>query len=366
MRRLGIVVMYDINGIAYDYLLYYLKDLKVVCDKLILAVNGSIQKESQKKCNDIVDGVYVRNNENLDIGAYIDTIHNYLSYEECITYDEIVLANDTLFGPFKSFNDIFYDMGKIECDVWGLNINTVNFSNHIQSYFYCFRNQSIIDALEYWENVKLPDSFTRNMFIGAYELGLSNYLVSKGKVLAAYSKKNHFDAFSMPQFLLKYCNFPFLKKSVGSCILNKEFIECNYMECVDYIKGNSNYPIEYITRYLKEKFGIDVGLIRKTLNIRSAVNKATECKKFVDEFNKIYLYGMGQYGQMIFGMLGNNRVEGFIVSSPEHEDEYCGKKIYCIQEVAEDSPILVALNEKNTCEVREHLVNYKNVCYLWE
>lgn len=366
MKRLGIVVMYDLNGIAYEYFLYYLNKLKAVCNRLVLVVNGTICDGSYAKCRQIVDDIYVRKNESMDVGAYIDVIDNYISIEECMSYDEVVLSNDTLFGPFKEFAQIFNEMKDRKCDVWGLNINPLVYSYHIQSYFYCFRNQTIDTALNYWKDIELPSCFTKSMYVGAYELGLSNYLLDNGKKIDAYSIENNFDVFNMPHILLRYCNFPFLKKSINSCSLNREIIEENYMESVNYISRNSDYPIEYITSYLHSKYGINIVAKKEAFSIKKNNEVKNKYQEFIKKFNRVYLYGKGSYGQQLFGMLGSNRVEGFIVSAPEHEDEYCGKKIYCIQEVAEDSPILVALNEKNTCEVRENLVNYKNVCYLWE
>lgn len=364
MSRLGIVVMYDIDGVAHDYLLYYLNSLKKVCNKLVLVVNGIIQTESKKKCCSIVDAVYIRNNEKLDIGAYIDVIHNYLSLDECLKFDEIVLANDTLFGPFKEFVDIFHDMDEIECDVWGLNINPFKYLNHIQSYFYCFRNQTIKEALKYWDNIKLPNPYTKSMFIGAYEIGLSNYLSENGKIIAAYSKRNYFDVFSMPQFLLRYSNFPFLKKSLNSCTLKKEFLMCNYMDCIEYIKENSNYPIEYITKYLKEKFNMNIDSIRETLNVKDYNNRLNKYQKFIDRFDKIYIYGMGKYGQMIYGMLGKEHIAGFVISAHDHVNEAYGTKVYCIDDIDKDLPIIVAMGEKNTQEITPNLIGYKNVFYL--
>lgn len=366
MSRLGIVVMYDKEGIVHDYLLYYLDSLKQVCDRLVLVVNGMIQSTSLKKCHSIVDDIYVRNNEKLDIGAYLDAVYNYLSLEECLKYNEVVLSNDTLFGPFKKFTQIFYDMSNIECDVWGLNINPLKYSYHIQSYFYCFKKQSIKTALEYWRKIKLPVSFSKSMYVGAYELGLSNYLISMGKIIASYSKKNHFDVFNMPQYLLRYCDFPFLKKSIGSCTLKKEIVEYNYMDSIEYIKKNSDYPIEYITKYLKKKFDIDITKVRKTLNVGENDNKLNDCKKFIDKYNKVYIYGIGEYGQMIFGMVGKEHVAGFIVSSHEHVREIYDVKVYCIDDIAGDCPILVAMNEKNTLEVIPNLFMYNNVYTLWE
>lgn len=366
MNRLGIVVMYDADGIAYDYLLYYLNKLKQVCDKLILVVNGKICVASKNKCKKIVDDIYVRFNNNMDIGAYLDVIYNYISIEECIKYDEVVLANDTLFGPFKDFTEIFDKMKDKSCDVWGLNIDYLLYSSHIQSYFYCFRNKTIVDALKYWRNIKIPSESTKCFYIGAYELGLSNYLIENGKKIAAYSEKNGFNIFNTPYMALRYCNFPFLKKSLNSCSLKKEYIECNYMQCVDFIEETTEYPVQYITDYLKKKYRIDIVMKRENLSIKENNILKNRYEQFMNSFNKVYIYGMGAYGQMLFGMLGITKVQGFIVSSHSHEDEYCDKKVYCIEEVSKDSPILVAMDEKNTKEVRSNLIEYKNVCYLWE
>lgn len=365
MNRLGIVVMYDTEGIVYEYLVYYLKNLKSVCDKLILVVNGIITEDGVSACDKIVDDIYVRRNENFDIGAYIDTIYNYISIKECIQYDEVVLANDTLFGPFTDFYEIFKEMENNDCDVWGLNINPLLYAEHIQSFFYCFRNDSIRDALEYWTKISLPNGFTKSMYIGAYELGVSNYLVLNGRKIDAYAKKNGFNPFNTPQMLLKFCQFPFLKKSVNSCTLDRKIIECNYLECVEYIEENSDYPVRYITDYLKIKYDIDIFDKWDKLGYECNYDVRNRYEEFIQKFKHIYLYGIGEYGQMFYGMLGEKCVKGFIVSSHDHVNEIYNKRVYCIDEIGLECPILVTMGEKYSKEINLILSKYKNVCYIW-
>ena len=69
---------------------------------------------------------------------------------------------------------------------------------------------------------------------------------------------------------------------------------------------------------------------------------------------------------MLYGMLGKEHILGFIVSANEHINEIYGVKVYCIDDVDRNLPILVAMSKKNTQEVVSNLIGYKNVCYLWE
>ena len=49
MKRLGIVSIYDSEGIIYEYLLYYIESLNEILDKMIVIVNGYLEKKENKK-----------------------------------------------------------------------------------------------------------------------------------------------------------------------------------------------------------------------------------------------------------------------------------------------------------------------------
>lgn len=353
--------MYDSAGYIHDYLKYYMRELKTVCDYLILTVNGDLHCINDIKDMGDVDEIFQRPNEGLDVQAYMETIQKLIERDELYLYDEIVLSNDTLFGPFISFSEIFEIMEKKKCDVWGLNINPLPFCRHIQSFFYCFRNNTIDLAISYWSSVKLPNNYTKSCYVGMFELGLSNYLQEKGKDLAAFADENPFDVFDTPQYVLKYCNFPFMKKSIYLSRMDKSDIIRIYKDCVGYIMKNFNYPVIYIKKYLKEKYEIDIEDKQGELN----KTKKSSLMEFVSNAKNVYLYGIGEYGQMLFGLIGEKCIKGFIDGKVNKPDILWGKPVYDITDINNNSFIVVAMSRKNTEEVKTSLRNYENVYFLW-
>lgn len=368
MKRLGIVLSYDEDGIIYDYLLYFIKELSTVCDRLIVAFNGELRKESREALSEITDDIYERENRGLDCGAYLDVIENYITLAEAETYDEVCLANDTMFGPFEPFGSIFQSMERNGDDVWGLKMNLFPIP-HIQSFFLCFRNGTIIDAITYWktrEKAFGEYAASKNYYVGAIEVGLSKALAEKGYKLGAYAQPDSVDVFRYPNILVRYYGFPFAKKSIKSC--GKENLEIvqTYMDVIAGIKDKYSYPCEYIASYFSVKYGLD---LEKATNAEYQASIAgytdpAMIQAFLNAYSEVFLYGAGNYGQMMMGIVGEERVRGFIASK-KTEEYVMGKKVYLLNEVSVDAPIIVAMRRDYTKEVKKILGGHKNVLYLW-
>lgn len=368
MKRLGIILAYDEDGIIYEYLLYYIKELKTVCDKLVVASNGKLQMESREALLDIVDEVYERENKGLDCGAYLDIIENYLTLEEVVAYDEICLANDTMFGPFEPFSRIFKAMEGNGDDVWGLRMNLYPVP-HIQSYFFCFRNGTVTEAFTYWKSrEKAFGEFadSKSYYVGAMEVGLSKILAEKGYKLGAYAKLNSLDVFTHSNILVRYYDFPFAKKSIKSSRRGSLEILQTYMDLICEIKKKYLYPCEYIISYIRSKYGINLENATDAgyQAAMTGYTKAIVIEEFLNTHSDFFLYGAGEWGQMIMGIIGEERVNGFILSKKEKEYVF-GKKIYLLHEVSKNAPIIVSMKREYISEVKKNLESYKNVLYFW-
>lgn len=368
MKRLGIVVAYDEDGIIYDYLLYFIKELNMVCERLIVAFNGKMQKESRESLFKITEDVYERENRGLDCGAYLDVIENYMSVEEVQTYDEVCVANDTMFGPFISFEKIFAAMEGTEYDVWGTRMNLYPIP-HIQSYFFCFRNKTIMEAFTYWKRKeKTIERYenSKSYYVGAMEVGLSRALVEEGYKIGAYTQTTTLDVFGASNLLIRYYNFPFMKKSVNSYKRDRLEILQIYLDAIMCIREKYSYPYDYITSYICSKYGLciedalDVG---NQLDVGERMNPAI-LEGFLNAHKNFFLYGAGESGQMMMGIVGEERVRGFILSKREKQYVF-GKKVYLLCEIPIDAPIIVAMGRNNTRTVKEKLEPYKNTLYLW-
>lgn len=107
MKRLGIFVFYDKDGIVDNYIDYLLEDLSKSLSDLIIVVNGILNDNGKKIFLRYTDRIVIRKNIGFDAGAYVDILLNYIGQENLKKWDELILCNDTFYGPFIPFSDIF-------------------------------------------------------------------------------------------------------------------------------------------------------------------------------------------------------------------------------------------------------------------
>ena len=121
MKRLGIFVFYDKDGIVDDYVIYLISELKKCMTDLVVVVNGSIGMAGKVQLEKLADRLYVRENKGYDAMAYKLALTDYLGWDKIVQYDEVLLTNDTYYGPFYPFQDLFDTMAHRNADFWGIS-----------------------------------------------------------------------------------------------------------------------------------------------------------------------------------------------------------------------------------------------------
>ena len=118
-KRACIYFIYDKDGIIDDYILYQLRDLRENVSFIHCVLNGNLTEEGRELLSEIADEVYVRENKGNDIGAYRAAIA-YIGWEKLAGYDELLLMNNTCFGPVYPFREAFDWAKQQDFDFWGL------------------------------------------------------------------------------------------------------------------------------------------------------------------------------------------------------------------------------------------------------
>jgi len=118
-NRAAIVFFFDKDGIVDDYFIYWLQCIKAVSAFVLVVVNGKITPDGRDKCEAIANEVITRENIGYDGWAYKTAIE-HIGYDRIIEYDELLLTNYTLYGPFTSLQNVFDAMQTSECDFWGM------------------------------------------------------------------------------------------------------------------------------------------------------------------------------------------------------------------------------------------------------
>lgn len=96
----------------------------------------------------------------------------------------VVIANDSLVGPFAPLDDLLADFEGSKADVWGTT-STHQFVDHLQSFFLGFRDGVLAHSSMRQFFNGLPAIEQKSAIIERYELGLSRRLFAEGFTMSA-------------------------------------------------------------------------------------------------------------------------------------------------------------------------------------
>jgi lipopolysaccharide biosynthesis protein len=130
----------------------------------------------------------------------------------------VVLANDSMAGPFTAFGPILELVEKSDADVWGLTASR-QFAPHLQSYFLVFSEGVLATrALQrFW--ARIDEEKQKPRIVLRYEIGLSRLLHEEGYILRpAFRHKLLMVSDQNPVIIgwkgLLEEGFPFLKREI--------------------------------------------------------------------------------------------------------------------------------------------------------
>lgn len=182
--RAVIFVHYDRDGLVEDYVLFYLRSLRTIFDFVIFISTASLSSTEQAKAHAYADIVVVRDNVGYDFCSYKAGLH-LLKERGLERYSEVALCNDSVYGPLYPLKDVFKKMDTAAADFWGIT-DSEDEAPHLQSYFLVFRQQVILSShfWEFWKKLEVLDN--KSEIISRYEIGLTQFLKSKGFTSAAF------------------------------------------------------------------------------------------------------------------------------------------------------------------------------------
>lgn len=169
-RRLIVYTIYDRRGDVDDYVVHALEGLRLHSARIIAVVNGRLTAVGRARLEPVVDELVVRENSGFDIGAQRHALRHLR--DELTQYDEIVLTNDTWFGPVRPFGPVFERMNARAVHFWGMTDHAPEENNpitgkgtlpyHLQSYWLAVRREMFTsDRWErYWREMPALDSYT--------------------------------------------------------------------------------------------------------------------------------------------------------------------------------------------------------------
>ena len=261
LNRFLVFCFYDKQGIADDYVFYFLEKIKPFCNEICIVINGTIDSNSEGHFKKYTEKILKRENEGFDSGAFKHVI-NTLGLDYLRQFDEVIFANDTFYGPLFDLEELFTKMESEPADFWGITkhpavnvkINGVSINEHVQSYFIAYKKNILIskDFEEYWNNLRLPVSYDEAVVF--YELYTTNFFANKGYKYSCFIDiKPGFYENELPYFYdvnewIEKNHLPFIKKKIFE--MDKYFLKHNIkngvLKLIDIIEKDTDYDKKMI------------------------------------------------------------------------------------------------------------------------
>lgn len=270
MKRLGIFVYYDKQGIVDRYVEYLLDGLKGHLSRLVIVCNGLLTDDGRHTLSKYSQEIYVRENTGFDAMGYKLAMTSYLGWDQVEQYDEILLFNDTFYGPIYPFSEMFDVMEKKQCDFWGITcerrFNDYLFGTdtitptHVHTYFCVYRKSAVMSAAfrNYWNEFDSTEWFFSD--VCRHEMTFTEVLEEDGLTwktyveLPDYHDKDMLDSsvnpyYSLAYDIIKYYRCPILKR--------KNFIIKN----LSWRTGTGGEDTKKALQYVAEQTDYDEDLI---------------------------------------------------------------------------------------------------------
>lgn len=270
-NRLGIYTIYDKDGILDDYIVYFLRSLSAWTGRMVVVCNGSVSQEGREKLLELGCEVICRENTGFDAWG-VKAGLEYVGFEELENYDEVIISNNTLFGPVCDLKPMFETMSARKADFWGITSHP-GFSDfdpfrcnpyghvpeHIQSFFYAVRGRMIKSEAfkRFWTELPaLPDY---NAAVGLYETVMTRYFSDAGFSWSCYMDRDaYYDMtdnplIAMPVEAIRDWNCPFFKRRA-------------FFQDYDYLTSfTGQQSASFLMQYLQEATDYPLAMVWQNL-----------------------------------------------------------------------------------------------------
>jgi lipopolysaccharide biosynthesis protein len=189
--RLCIFAHYDPEGVLDEYVVKLLVALREVCSTLVFVSTSPNLSPSAVAPH--ADQFIARNGQVLPTSSGfifpvvgVNFAYDFASWKAGLEatanwrdYDEVVLCNDSVYGPLSPLSDAFRAMDQVDCDFWGIT-ECLEVKRHIESYYLVFRKPVIASHVfaDFWRDLQPVEDKRR--LIARCEIEMSQTLIGHG------------------------------------------------------------------------------------------------------------------------------------------------------------------------------------------
>ena len=221
-RRTAVFASFSGDGRIKETVLYYLRGLRDVVDNVVFIANCPVFPEEAAKLDGLVRIAVFRNHGCYDFGSYRIGWNEAkaLGLLEPDVCDELVVCNDSCYGPVFPFQEVFGEMERRRAvrrvDFWGMSLSRHYNRLFIPSYFYVF-GPAVLEGgeLDRWFD-RLEPCRDRGQVVVNCETRLTEYLLHAGYlcdglVPESFRRTRNADAIKFPLTTLREFRDPLVK-----------------------------------------------------------------------------------------------------------------------------------------------------------
>lgn len=174
---------FDASQRVERYVLYYLQSLKACGYEIVLVSTApGLSDDDVISLKDVCNTVCLRENVGYDFGSFKAGIG--LLKQHGVQVERLLVANDSVFGPFNDLAPLLRTMEREDIDLYGLT-DSHDHGYHLQSYFISYSARVYESPVfeSFWSSVDLISSSTDNFkqkIVHNYEVGGSQHFIEAG------------------------------------------------------------------------------------------------------------------------------------------------------------------------------------------
>jgi len=258
-RRLAVFASFNKNAEIPDYVVFYLSELKKVVDGIVFIADNPLKAGEAEKIKPYAFHIHAHRHGQYDFGSYKEGIDYLTEHKFLDAAYELIICNDSCYGPFYPLSSLFQTMQKSDSDFWGITQWRGNpHPDHVQSYFMVFRKNALKSSTfkEFWE--KLPSFQLRKRVVDGGEISLSQTLKRAGL---------KFDSFLPSDMFQSRCTNPSVYTAdeaiaKGDPFVKRSIFDRDYLETCQVQLGNVTKNAMHL---IKTTSDYDCSLIYKDL-----------------------------------------------------------------------------------------------------
>lgn len=233
-KRLLLYIHYDRDGQVDPHVVYQIKAMHDFGISIIFISNSPVSKEDKQIISPFIKELRLRPDEGYDWMAWKEAILA-LGIEGLGKYDELIIMNDSCYGPVFPLEEMFSKMDQEKVDFWGITENTdPTHIDHIQPYFCLFRKKLFMSNIfmSFWKSMDNISTFVDAVTKG--ELRMTKYFTSNGYQHSVYANMEnmkripqigveHPFVYTLAPWLVRNYRVPFVKIKAFRTAWGKQF-----------------------------------------------------------------------------------------------------------------------------------------------